>query len=64
MDTFKQAGVTPLAVGGAEYPAHQILYELALSKADRNWVDRYQRYTGDTAVPGKGEIFVWQPLCA
>jgi raffinose/stachyose/melibiose transport system substrate-binding protein len=47
MDTFKQAGVTPLAVGGAEYPAHQILYELALSKADRNWVDRYQRYTGD-----------------
>src|SRR5438876_4241820 len=47
MATFKQAGVTPLAVGGAEYPAHQILYELALSKADRNWVDRYQRYTGD-----------------
>jgi formylmethanofuran dehydrogenase subunit C len=21
----------------------------------------YQRYTGDTAVPGKGELFVWQP---
>jgi formylmethanofuran dehydrogenase subunit C len=21
----------------------------------------YQRYTGDTAVPGKGEILVWQP---
>jgi formylmethanofuran dehydrogenase subunit C len=21
----------------------------------------YQRYTGDTCVPGKGEIFVWQP---
>jgi hypothetical protein len=21
----------------------------------------YQRYTGDSAVPGKGEIFVWQP---
>jgi hypothetical protein len=21
----------------------------------------YQRYTGDNAVPGKGEIFVWQP---
>jgi formylmethanofuran dehydrogenase subunit C len=22
----------------------------------------YQRYTGDTAIPGKGEIFVWKPL--
>lgn len=22
---------------------------------------RYQRYTGDSAVPGKGEILVWQP---
>lgn len=22
----------------------------------------YQRYTGDTAVPGKGEILVWQPI--
>jgi formylmethanofuran dehydrogenase subunit C len=21
----------------------------------------YQRFTGDTAVPGKGEILVWQP---
>jgi hypothetical protein len=21
----------------------------------------YQRYVGDTAVPGKGEILVWQP---
>ncbi|HET9140332.1 extracellular solute-binding protein, partial [Actinophytocola sp.] len=47
MDKFKQAGVTPLSVGGAEYPAHQLLYQLALTKADRGWVDRYQRYTGD-----------------
>jgi hypothetical protein len=21
----------------------------------------YQRYTGDSSVPGKGEILVWQP---
>jgi formylmethanofuran dehydrogenase subunit C len=27
---------------------------------DRDGV--YQRYTGDTAVPGKGEILVWQPV--
>jgi formylmethanofuran dehydrogenase subunit C len=24
----------------------------------------YQRYTGDTAVPGKGEILIWQPASA
>ncbi|PRY37913.1 ABC transporter substrate-binding protein [Umezawaea tangerina] len=47
MDAFVAAGVTPLAVGGGEYPAQQVLYQLALSKADRAWVDRYQRYTGD-----------------
>ncbi|MET0237603.1 MAG: extracellular solute-binding protein [Kibdelosporangium sp.] len=46
MGKFVAAGVTPLAVGGAEYPAHQIMYQLALTKADRGWVDRYQRYTG------------------
>jgi raffinose/stachyose/melibiose transport system substrate-binding protein len=46
MEKFRGAGVTPLAVGGAEYPAHQIMYQLALTKANRDWVDRYQRYTG------------------
>ncbi len=46
MDAFVKAGITPLSVGGAEYPAQQILYQLALSKADRAWVDRFQRYTG------------------
>jgi raffinose/stachyose/melibiose transport system substrate-binding protein len=44
MDTFVKAGVTPLSVGGAEYPAQQILYELALSKANRAFVDNYQLY--------------------
>ena len=24
----------------------------------------YQRYTGDTATPGKGEIFIWKPVTA
>jgi raffinose/stachyose/melibiose transport system substrate-binding protein len=46
MDKFVAAGVTPLANGGKDYPAQQYLYELALSKADRAWVDAYQRYTG------------------
>ena len=44
MDTFVQKGITPLSVAGAEYPAQQIFYELALSKADRAWVDDYQLY--------------------
>ena len=37
-------GITPLAMAGAEYPAQQLLYQLALSKADRSWVDDYQLY--------------------
>lgn len=44
MDAFRAKGVTPLSVGGAEYPAQQIFYELALSQADRAWVDDYQLY--------------------
>jgi raffinose/stachyose/melibiose transport system substrate-binding protein len=44
MDAFVQKGITPLSVGGAEYPAQQIFYELALSKADRAWVDDYELY--------------------
>jgi len=44
MDTFVAKGITPLSVGGAEYPAQQIVYELALAKADRAWVDDYQLY--------------------
>jgi raffinose/stachyose/melibiose transport system substrate-binding protein len=46
MDKFAKAGITPLAVGGKEYPAQQYLYQLALSRANRAWVDAYQRYTG------------------
>ncbi|HEY3438606.1 MAG TPA: extracellular solute-binding protein [Actinotalea sp.] len=45
MDKFKAAGVTPLGMAGAEYPAGQLFYELALSKADRDFVTAYQTYT-------------------
>ncbi|MEU7874711.1 extracellular solute-binding protein [Dactylosporangium sp. NPDC049140] len=44
MQTFRTNGVTPISMGGAEYPAQQILYSLALSKADRSWVEDYQLY--------------------
>ncbi|WP_306319061.1 MULTISPECIES: extracellular solute-binding protein [unclassified Streptomyces] len=39
---FKAKGVTPLANSGAEYLAHQYVYQLALTKADRAWVDDYE----------------------
>jgi raffinose/stachyose/melibiose transport system substrate-binding protein len=40
--TFKAAGLTPFANGGAEYIAHQYVYQLALSQADRSWVESFQ----------------------
>jgi raffinose/stachyose/melibiose transport system substrate-binding protein len=46
MDAFTAKGITPLANAGAEYMAQQYLYQLALTKADRDWVDRFERYTG------------------
>jgi raffinose/stachyose/melibiose transport system substrate-binding protein len=44
MDTFVAKGVTPLGMSGAEYPAGQLYYELALAKADRAFVNDYQLY--------------------
>ncbi|WP_021599714.1 ABC transporter substrate-binding protein [Actinomadura welshii] len=48
MDEFVAKGVTPLTNAGAEYMAHQFVYQLALDKADQTWVDAFQRYTGKT----------------
>lgn len=45
LDAFVEQGVTPLAEAGAEYPLGQLWYQLALSQADRSWVDAYQLYT-------------------
>jgi raffinose/stachyose/melibiose transport system substrate-binding protein len=52
MTTFVKAGVPPLSVAGAEYPAQQIFYLLALSKADRKWVSSYQLYQGKVDFHG------------
>jgi raffinose/stachyose/melibiose transport system substrate-binding protein len=46
MDTLVKNGVTPFANAGAEYLAQQYLYQLALSKAERSWVDDYEEYQG------------------
>ncbi|GAA1006953.1 sugar ABC transporter substrate-binding protein [Acrocarpospora pleiomorpha] len=52
LDTFVKDGVTPIANAGAEYPAQQIFYLLALSKAQRPWVDSYQLYKGKVDFHG------------
>ncbi|MEP6481637.1 MAG: extracellular solute-binding protein [Rhodoglobus sp.] len=45
LKTFKDNGITPLAESAAEYPLGQLFYQLALSKATREWVNNYQLYT-------------------
>ncbi len=52
MASFVKAGVPPLSVAGAEYPAQQIFYLLALSKADRKFVTAYQVYEGKVDFHG------------
>ncbi|WP_199423446.1 ABC transporter substrate-binding protein [Actinotalea solisilvae] len=47
MGTFVDAGITPLGMAGAEYPAGQLFYELTLAEADRDFVTAYQTYTDD-----------------
>ncbi|MBN1499689.1 MAG: extracellular solute-binding protein [Spirochaetes bacterium] len=47
MAAFKKAGVTPMTLAGAEYPAQQVFYELVLNKADRDFVNAYELYTKD-----------------
>jgi raffinose/stachyose/melibiose transport system substrate-binding protein len=55
--TFKSKGITPISNAGAEYPAQQILYELALSHADRSWVNDYERYTKPVDFHGPAFTF-------
>lgn len=43
--TFAADGVTPLTTSAQEYPMGQLWYQLALSQADRSFVDSYQLYT-------------------
>src|SRR5690625_7315116 len=47
LQEFTDAGVTPLADAAAEYPLKQLWYQLALTKAARDWVEAYQLYTVD-----------------
>jgi raffinose/stachyose/melibiose transport system substrate-binding protein len=62
LDTFAKKGITPIANGGAEYPAQQIFYELALSKADRSFVNDYQLYDNKVDFHGPEMTFGAQTL--
>ncbi|NQX33362.1 extracellular solute-binding protein [Herbiconiux sp. VKM Ac-2851] len=53
LQTFTDAGITPLAEAAQEYPLGQLWYQLALSQADRDWVNDYQLY--DNPVDWQGE---------
>jgi raffinose/stachyose/melibiose transport system substrate-binding protein len=52
LQAFADQGITPLSESAAEYPLGQLWYQLALSKADRSFVDDYQLYTGDVDWEG------------
>ncbi len=50
--TFVDNGITPLTTSAQEYPMGQLWYQLALSKADRQWVNDYELY--ENPVDWKG----------
>lgn len=62
MQSFVDAGITPLALSGAEYPAQHLWYELALSKADRDFVNAYETYTDEVDFFGPEFTFATETL--
>ncbi|HEX5730017.1 ABC transporter substrate-binding protein [Microbacterium sp.] len=57
LDAFVEQGVTPLAEAGLEYPLGQLWYQLALSQADRQFVDDYQLY--ENPVDWEGDAITY-----
>ncbi len=54
MQSFTDAGVTPLAEAGLEYPLGQLWYQLALQKENRQFVNDYQLYENEVDWHGEG----------
>jgi len=52
LDTFVKAGVTPIGLGAAEYPGTQVFYELALYKANRQFVNNFELFQGPVDFHG------------
>lgn len=59
---FADAGVTPFAESAQEYPLGQLWYQLALSKADRSFVDAYQLYTEPVDWSGEEITYATETL--
>ena len=57
LDAFVEAGQTPIAEAGAEYPLGQLFYQLALTQADRQFVNDYQLY--ENPVDWQGEALTY-----
>ena len=53
MQKFVDAGITPLSEAGLEYPLGQLWYQLALSQADRQFVNDYQLYENEVDWQGE-----------
>lgn len=47
MQTFVDNGITPLALGSADYPGPHLLYALALAEMNDESLAAYQQFTGD-----------------
>lgn len=57
LQAFTDEGVTPLAQSAAEYPLGQLWYQLALTQADRGWVEDYQLYANPVDWEGEEVSF-------
>ena len=60
--TFADAGVTPLTTSAQEYPMGQLWYQLALSQADRQWVNDYQLYENPVDWSGPEVTYATETL--
>jgi raffinose/stachyose/melibiose transport system substrate-binding protein len=62
-DKFVAAGVTPIALGALDkWPVTQNFYELALYKADRDFVNKYELFQGDVDFHGPEFTFAAETL--
>jgi len=62
MAAFEAKGITPLAESAAEYPLGQLWYQLAMTKADRDWVTAYQTYTEKVDFTGPEISYATQTI--
>ncbi|MCB2411914.1 extracellular solute-binding protein [Demequina sp. TTPB684] len=62
MQTFVDNGITPLTTSAQEYPMGQLWYQLALSQADRDFVNAYQLYTEEVNWQGEEISYATETL--